>query len=72
MQLTSHPWKSRNYGMAVVLGLGLLIQDCWRAQELEQLEDGEKKTAPEFLYLSLLSTRIVNSMSWMTQRSHIM
>ena len=59
MQLTSHPWKSHNYGTAVVLGLGLLIQDCWRAQELEQLEDGEQKTAPKFLYSSLLGVRQV-------------
>ena len=59
MQLTSHLWKSRNYGTAVALGLGLLIWDCWRAQELEQLEDGKQKTAPEFLYLSLLGVQQV-------------
>ena len=59
MQLTSHPWKSCNYGTAVVLGLGLLIRDCWRAQELEQPEDGEQKTAPEFLYSSLLGVQQV-------------
>ncbi|KIM53580.1 hypothetical protein SCLCIDRAFT_11544 [Scleroderma citrinum Foug A] len=59
MQLTSHPWKSRNYGTAVVLRLGLLIWDCWRAQELEQPEDGEQKTAPEFLYSSLLGVQQV-------------
>ena len=38
---------------------GPLIWDCWRAQELEQPEDGEQKTAPEFLYSSLLGVRQV-------------
>ena len=40
--------------MAVVLGLGLLICDCRRAQELEPLGDAEPRTAASFLYSSLL------------------
>ena len=53
-ELQNYLWKSRNYVTAVVLGLGLLIRDCWRAQELEQPEDGEPTTAPKFLYSLLL------------------
>ena len=40
--------------MPVVLGLGLLIQDCWRVQELEKPEDGKVRAAPSYLYSSLL------------------
>jgi len=58
-ELKSYPWKSRNYGTTVVLGLGLLIHNCWSAQELEQPEDGEQRVAPKFLYLSLLGVQQV-------------
>ena len=53
-QLKDFPWKSRNYGTPVVLGLGLLIRDCWRVQELEEPEDGKVRAAPSYLYSSLL------------------
>ena len=54
LQFKDFPWKSHNYGTPVVLGLGLLIRDCWSVQELEEPEDGEERTAPSYLYLSML------------------
>ena len=54
LQFKDFLWKSRNYGTPVVLGLGLLIQDCWSVQELEEPEDGGERTAPSYLYSSML------------------
>ncbi|KIM52189.1 hypothetical protein SCLCIDRAFT_11947 [Scleroderma citrinum Foug A] len=56
-QLKDFPWKSCNYGTLVMLGLGLLIQDCWRAQEMEEPEDGEQMGTPSYLYSSLLGVQ---------------
>jgi len=56
-QLKEFPWKSRKYGTHIVLGLGLLIRDCWSVQELEEPGDGEQRTAPTYLYSSLLGVQ---------------
>ncbi|KIM58291.1 hypothetical protein SCLCIDRAFT_10278 [Scleroderma citrinum Foug A] len=56
-QLKGFPWKSHKYGMHILLGLGLLIRDCWSVQELEEPEDGEQRTAPAYLYSSLLGVQ---------------
>ena len=53
-QLKEFPWKSHKYGTCIVLGLGLLIHDCWSVQELEEPGDWEQRTAPTYLYSSLL------------------
>ena len=43
--------------MHILLGLSLLIHDCWSVQELEKPEDGEQRTTPAYLYSSLLGVQ---------------
>ncbi|KAG1857787.1 hypothetical protein F4604DRAFT_1931277 [Suillus subluteus] len=51
-ELENYTIKSRGWGMIVVLGLGLLLRECSRAQEYEADEAGDD--VPEYLGNSVL------------------
>ena len=51
--LQKYTFADHDEGTLVVLGVGLLLRECWRAVEVE--EDDE--TSPQFLHESLLGMK---------------
>ena len=51
--LQKYPFADHKEGTLVVLGLGLLLRECWRAVEVED----DDESAPKFLQESLLGKK---------------